>query len=386
MLIIRGRHYLNGEVYDFHLADGLIQGMTSPANGRDVLGSEHYWVAPGLIDIQVNGYKGHDFCCSDVKVDDVIAVAKKLTSAGVTAFCPTVATNSYAAMESSVRTIALACETNSLARERIITIHLEGPYISPVDGPRGCHPLEHVRNPDWEEFTKLQMGAGGRIGLVTLAPELPGALEFISKARKTGVVIAIGHHAATREQINAAVAEGAVLCTHLGNGAHSQLPRHPNYIWEQLANDALVASIIVDGHHLPPAVVKSFCRVKGPSRLILISDIVAPAGLPPGEYQLMGLDVEVMEDKSIRRSGTPYLAGSSLRLSDAIDNVMRFAGIPLGDAVTMATANPARLLSVDQHHGFLGIGGPADLIVLGTLHGRCDLALTIAGGEVCYQA
>jgi N-acetylglucosamine-6-phosphate deacetylase len=385
MIIVRGRHYLDGEVYDFHLADGVIKAVNSPGDGGDVLGGEDYWVAPGLIDIQVNGYHGHDFCSGDATVGDVVAVAEKLVDAGVTAFCPTVTTNSYGAMESSLRAIALACETNDLARERILTIHMEGPYISPVDGPRGAHPLEHVRNPDWEEFSRLQSAAGGRIGLVTLAPEMPNALEFMSKARKAGVLIGIGHHAATREQINAAVAAGAVLSTHLGNGAHKQLPRHNNYLWEQLANDALMASIIVDGHHLPPAVVKSFYRAKGPGRLILISDVVSAAGLPPGEYQLMGLDIEVMADSSVRLSGTPYLAGSTLRLCDAIGNVLRLAGANLGEAITMATVNPARLLGLGGGHGFLRIGGPANLILL-RADRRYELALTIAGGKVCYQS
>ncbi len=385
MVIVRGRHYLTGELYDFHLEDGLIQAIASPASGANVMGGADCWVAPGLIDIQVNGYQGHDFCSGNTTVDDVVAVAEELASAGVTAFCPTVTTNSYVAMETSLQALALACEKNELARERILTIHLEGPYLSPVDGPRGAHPLDYVRNPDWDEFTKLQKAASGRIGLVTVAPELPNALEFISKARKAGVLVAIGHHAATREQINAAVAAGAVLSTHLGNGAHNQLPRHHNYIWEQLANDALMASIIVDGHHLPPAVVKSFFRVKGTNRLILISDIVSPAGLAPGKYELMGLSVEVVADNSVRLSGTPYLAGSALRLCDAINNVIRFAGASLSDAISMATTNPARLLGLDRSHGFLRIGGPANLILL-RADRQYELALTIAGGKVCYQS
>jgi N-acetylglucosamine-6-phosphate deacetylase len=386
MTRVRGRHYLNGEVYDFHLEDGLIRAIGNPAGDGDVLGGEDCWVVPGLIDIQVNGFNGHDFCSGEVTVDDVVGVAEEIVTAGVTAFCPTVATNSSAAVESSVRAIALACEKNRLARERILGIHLEGPYISPTDGPRGVHPLEHVRDPDWEEFTRFQDAAGGRIRLVTLAPELPNALEFISRARKAGIVVGIGHHTATREQINAAVSAGAVLATHLGNGAHDQLPRHHNYIWEQLANDALMASIIVDGHHLPPAVVKSFYRVKGPHRLILISDAISAAGLPPGNYRLMGSDISVVENGLVRLSGTPYQAGSTLKLCDAIHNVMHFAGAAFSDAVRMATENPARLLGVDRDCGCLRVGARADITLLRFSLTMCKLALTVAGGQVCYQA
>lgn len=384
MIIVRGRHYLNAEIYDFHLADGSIKAISRPTNHRDVLGGEDYWVAPGLIDIQINGYAGHDFCSENTTVDDVVAVAEKIVDAGVTAFCPTVTTNSYAALELSLRAIAMACERSDVARERILAIHLEGPYISPTDGPRGAHPLEHVRNPDWDEFTRLQRAADGHIGLVTLAPELPNALDFISKARKAGVVIAIGHHTATREQIHAAVAAGAALSTHLGNGTHGQLPRHHNYLWEQLANDALLASIIVDGHHLPPAVVKSFYRVKGPGRLILISDAISATGLIPGNYQLMGQDIEVMEDGSIQLIGTPFLGGSTVKLCDAIRNVVDFAEASLSDAITMATVNPARLFGVDRDHGFLRIGDPANLILL-QADDQYELALTVASGNVCYQ-
>ncbi len=306
-LTIRGRHYLNGELYDFCLAEGILQAIEPPHAGRQVSGGEGYWVAPGLLDLQVNGYAGYDFCSAEITPAEVAAVAHKLAEAGVTGFCPTVTTNAFPVMAAGLRAIAQACEQSAAARERILAVHLEGPYLAPEDGPRGAHPREHVRLPDWEEFTRLQAAAGGRIGLITLAPELPGALEFIAQARASGVRVALGHHAANREQLHAAVAAGAGLSTHLGNGAHAQLPRHPNYIWEQLANDALLASIIVDGHHLPPAVVKTIYRTKGPQRLILVSDAVWVAGLPPGRYRFMGLEVDLWPDQSVHLAGTPCL-------------------------------------------------------------------------------
>jgi N-acetylglucosamine-6-phosphate deacetylase len=385
VLTIRGRHYLTGDVCDIHLAGGLIQDIVPPMDNGAPIGGDEYWVAPGLLDIQVNGYRGHDFCSKSIAADEVVAVAEKLTEAGVTGFCPTVTTNTYAAMEASVRAIADAYDRSPLARERILGIHLEGPYISPLDGPRGAHPRDHVRHPDWDEFMRLQEAARGHIKVVTIAPELPGALSFIHKACRVGVVIALGHHAATREQIHAATVAGAILCTHLGNGAHSQLPRHPNYIWDQLAHDGLMASIIVDGHHLPPAVVKCFYRIKGSSRLILVSDAISAAGLSPGRYQFMGMDIQVMEDESVRLSGTPYLAGSTLKLCKAVTNMMRLSGASLAEAITMAASNPARLLGMDRERGFLRVGQRADLILLRESAGYLDLMLTVAGGQVCYQ-
>ncbi len=385
MLTIRGRHYLTGDVKDFCLSHGLIQAIRQPSEASAPAVRDVDWVAPGLIDIQVNGYHGNDFCRADVTVEQVVAAARELADAGVTSFCPTVTTNSFASMESGLRSIARAWETSELARGRILGIHLEGPYISPDDGPRGAHPREYVRAPDWDEFSRLQVAAGGQIRIVTLAPELPNALDFIERATRAGLVVALGHHAATRDQIDAAVEAGAVLCTHLGNGAHSLLPRHPNYLWEQLSHDALMASLIVDGHHLPPAVVKSFYRIKGVARLILVSDSISVAGLPPGEYKLMGLDIQLKEDGSVWLSGTPYLAGSVLRLCDAINYTVRFSGAPLAEAITMATTNPARLLGVQRERGSLTIGTRADLALFRGAPGQLELVATVSGGEICYR-
>ena len=378
-----GRHYLTGEVCDIETADGVIRAIAPVAGSASAVGTA--WLAPGLIDIQVNGYEGINFCSAAVTPDEVVAAAQKLANAGVTAFCPTVTTNAPTATEASVRAIARACAISEIARQRILAIHLEGPYISPLDGPRGAHPREHVRNPDWAELTRLQEAAGGRIGIITLAPELPGALEVIAKASHAGIVVALGHHAATREQIKAAVHAGAVLSTHLGNGAHIKLPRHNNYIWEQLAHDGLLASIIVDGHHLPPAVVKCFYRAKEQQRLILISDAIQAAGLPAGTYSLMGKAVEVREDGFVSLVGTPYLAGSVLKLCDAVGNVMEFAGASFADAIVMATANPARLLGVERERGSLRVGALADVTVWRAEGGRYRLVQTIAGGEVGYE-
>lgn len=384
--IVRGRHYLSGELSDLWLDSGEIQSIRAVGKELAALGGEEYWIAPGLVDLQVNGYRGHDFCSGELTPGDVAAAAQDLAEAGVTAFCPTVTTGAFETMAVALDAVARACEESAAARERIVGIHLEGPYISPEDGPRGAHPRAHVRVPDWAEFKRLQDAAGGRIRVITLAPELPGAIEFIAQAAKAGLVVALGHHAAPAEAIEAAVAAGAVLSTHLGNGAHSVLPRHPNYIWEQLANDALCASIIADGHHLGAAVVKSFYRVKGARRLILVSDAVAAAGMPAGEYQLMGQKIDVKADGSVHLAGTPYLAGSVLKLADAVPNMMRLAGASFGEAVEMASTNPARLLGLGDGRGDLAAGGRADLTVFSVREGQVQLAATVCRGELCYRA
>ncbi|HEU5318287.1 MAG TPA: amidohydrolase family protein, partial [Chloroflexota bacterium] len=348
---LRGRHYETGSVVELTVDGGKIASV-APSSGES-----QTWLAPGLFDSQVNGFGGKDLNADDTSPEEVAAVMRLLWEAGVTRFCPTVTTHSYERMSNSLRAIARACETDPQVKHASVTLHIEGPYISSEDGPRGAHPRDHARPPDWDEFRRFQDAAGGRIGYVTLAPELPGAPELIAKLTRENVVVSLGHHAGSSDQIRAAVDAGAAHCTHLGNGAHAQLPRHPNYIWDQLAEDRLTAGIIADGHHLPPAVVKTFVRAKGLDRTILVSDAIAAAGLPPGRYGgNKGQAWEITETGRIQLAGTPYLAGSGLRLHQGVGNTVRFAGISLAESVKLASENPARRFGVHRSYGRLEPG------------------------------
>jgi N-acetylglucosamine-6-phosphate deacetylase len=219
--------------------------------------------------------------------------------------------------------------------------------------------------------------------MVTLAPERPGALDFIQRLRTAGVVVAIGHTDATEADIDAAVQAGAQLCSHLGNGAHAVLPRHRNYIQKQLATDDLLASIIVDGHHLTDYFVQNVVRCKGPERVILITDAMAAAAAPPGIYRLGEVLAEARPEGVVRLPGTPYLAGSALTLERAVDNVRHFARISLSCALAMATGQP-RLLWPDLPGG-LAPGAPADIVVLRD-GPRLEVLETIVAGETAYSA
>jgi N-acetylglucosamine-6-phosphate deacetylase len=240
--------------------------------------------------------------------------------------------------------------------------HLEGPYISPDDGPRGAHPVRWVRSPDLDEFQRFQEAARGNIRLVTLAPEWPAAPRFIETLVREGIVVSIGHTRATSDEIAAAVSAGATLSTHLGNGAHAILPRHPNYIWDQLADDRLAASFIVDGIHLAPAFLKVALRAKGLERSLLVTDAVMPAGCAPGQYKLGEVDVELHPDGSVRLQGGTRLAGSALRMDRALQNVMQIAGLNLREAITLATRNPARIGRIASRQRGLNPGERADLV------------------------
>jgi N-acetylglucosamine-6-phosphate deacetylase len=302
-------------------------------------------LAPLLLDLQLNGYGGTDFSRAETLTPErVRRLTRTMWAHGVGRFVPTIVTSSHDATRASLRALAAAAVDADLAGS-IVGVHLEGPVISPHDGPRGAHPLEHVRAPSVQEFDAWQEAARGLVRIVTLAPEVPGAIAFIGELRARGVLVAIGHTDASAADIAAAVRAGARLSTHLGNGTHARLPRHPNHLWDQLADDALSASLIVDGFHLDAPVVKVMVRAKGAERCVLITDAAPVAGLPPGRYTFAGAEVESTVDGAIRLSGTPYLAGSAVTLPRAIANTVRFAGVGLASAIDMASTQPARLLA-----------------------------------------
>jgi N-acetylglucosamine-6-phosphate deacetylase len=225
-------------------------------------------------------------------------------------------------------------------------IHLEGPWLSPEDGPRGAHLREHIRPPDWDEFCRLQEAAGGKIRLVTLAPEHEGALQVIEQLVKSNVVVALGHTAATSLRIREAIKAGAKLSTHLGNGSHAVLPRHNNYFWEQLAADELWASIICDGFHLPRNLARCILRVKTPERIVLTCDAGSLAGLPPGKYREWGQNLEIAPEGKIVIPGTSYLAGSWVFTDACISWLTATGEVGLRDAIDMATIRPRQLLGL----------------------------------------
>lgn len=316
---------------------------------------------PGLLDLQVNGWGGVDFGADTLTIDQVRMVVRRLQWDGVTQFLPTLTTAAPARLETALRNLATAALEPDL-RPALPGFHLEGPFISPEDGPRGAHPLEHCRPPDWALFERWQAAAGGNIRLLTLAPELPGACEFIQKAVATGVRVAIGHTAARRPEILAAIAAGATLATHLGNAAHDRLQRHHNYVYDLLGDDRIAASLILDGHHLPPHLAKIFIRAKGIDRIVLISDAVKHAGMRPGIYEGFGQQVEVRADGFVGVVGQPRLAGSGLALRLGVENAMRFADVDLAAAIDAATIQPARLMGWDRELGRLAPGCMANIV------------------------
>ena len=295
---------------------------------------------PGLFDLQVNGFGGVDFNNPFTTPDDVWRVIDKMRMTGVTRFLPTLGTSSFERFASCAKTLTRT------RHPAIAGLHMEGPYISPDDGPRGAHPRQHVIAASIDDFLRRQEAAAGQIILVTLAPEAQGAIELIEHLVDSRIRAAIGHTAGSPEQIRDAVKAGATLSTHLGNGCAMQLPRHPNFIWEQLATDDLLASFIVDGHHVPPATLKAMVRAKTPQRTLLVTDAVAAAGCVPGTYELNGEQVVLSEDGRVFQPGAPWLAGAAITLDRAVANTVKFTGLALDEVLPMASSQPAKYLGV----------------------------------------
>ncbi|HXP86941.1 MAG TPA: N-acetylglucosamine-6-phosphate deacetylase [Bryobacteraceae bacterium] len=354
------------------------------------------WLAPGFIDLQVNGFAGVDFNSlhashEEVAGAEIARALRAMFSTGVTRCFPTLITAAPEHLLAALRNLARARDTVPEGAA-IEGFHMEGPHISPEDGPRGAHPQRWVRPPDFAEFQRWQEASRGAIRLVTVAPEWPGMPRYIERVVSEGTAVAIGHTRATREQIQDAVGAGATLSTHLGNGADPAPPKF-NYIFDQLAEDRLAASFIVDGHHLSASFLRAALRAKGVDRSILITDAVAPAMSLPGPYRLGEVEVELREDRRVVLKGGDRLAGSSLRMDAAISKVMRTAGLSLTEACAMATINPARVGRIAGRQRGLRPGERSDLVRFRVAEddlpgkpGRLQVIETYLNGERVFAA
>lgn len=355
---IEARHYLDGRWVEVVLERATIASVI-PSDGPVDTGVDDDWIAPAFWDIQNNGRWGHSFSDGDLTIDHVVQIVRAQAALGTARMCPTLITAPLPDLLHGLRTIGAACEQDREIAARVAGIHLEGPFLSEQDGYRGAHPAAAIRDPDWDLFREWQDASGGRIALITLAPERPRSMEFIREAAGSGVAVAIGHTAADGPTLRAAVDAGARLSTHLGNGIASMLPRHPNPIWEQAGCDELSASFIADGHHVGLSTLRVLARAKGPGRTILVSDASPLAGLPPGLHGEWAVD----PSGKIVVAGTPYLAGSNQGLEVGVRNLLEATGWPLFEVLAAATTNPARLLG--RHEPRLDVGKPANLLVFG---------------------
>jgi N-acetylglucosamine-6-phosphate deacetylase len=332
---------------------------------------EGSFLAPAFIDVQVNGFAGVDYNSASTPPDEIERSIGVIHSTGVARFFPTVITGPADDMAAALRNLA------GIKNSAIAGFHVEGPHLSPEEGPRGAHPLPSIRKPDVAEYRRWQDATDGRIRIVTVSPHWPEAPAYIESLVTDGVTVSIGHTHANEQEIANAVTAGAEMSTHLGNAAHAMIRKQPNYIWEQLAEDRLTASFIADGIHIQRAFLKSCIRAKGIERSVLVTDASSPAGAAPGRYYLGAQAVDLTAEGRVVLAGTDRLAGSALRMNEGIENLMRLAQLSLRDAVRMATANPARMGKVPSG---LRIGAPADLVLFRVGRG-IEIEATYRDGE-----
>ena len=357
----------SGRPVHITISDGKIESITHGGGfGRTDHGSHSSIIGPTLFDIQVNGGNGINLQGPKTKPEDVLDLTRFLASWGVSKWVPTLTSNTFKNMEHCCRVMADAMQHEEVARA-VPGIHLEGPFLSPLDGPRGAHTKRHLRKPSLRDFDTLNKASGRNVLYTTVAPELPRAIPFIEGLVKRGVTVALGHHNANADDIARAADAGARMCTHLGNGLATEIDRHQNPLWPQLADDRLAAALIADLHHLPPPMLKTMVRIKGPENVILNSDAVRAAGLKPGTYPhhsgVKGMTVELLPSGRINLSGTNLLSGSGLMLLHGVLNATRETDMTLEQAFKSASDIPAEVLGVKADFGTIRPGAVANLIV-----------------------
>jgi N-acetylglucosamine-6-phosphate deacetylase len=378
---LKALHYETLQPVRIDVEEGLIAGITNLIQEASASGLAI--AAPGLIDNQVNGYAGVDFSGENLSTEEVARATRALWDSGVTTYLPTLITNTAENLIRNFGILADSCAHNEV-RLSVPGFHLEGPWLSKLEGFRGCHREDQLSYPDISQLISFQNAAKGGIIQVTLAPELPGAIEMINYCRMNGILSAIGHSNASGDEIGRACQNGATLSTHLGNGCANLIHRHQNPIWPQLAEEQLIPTLIADGHHLSPEELKVFLQVKGKERIILTSDITYLAGMPAGKYQFAGAEVILTEDGRLRSADQDCLAGASLPLLKGVENMMRFTGCSLGSAINMASGNVANVFGWNDR-GALDPGRRADLLLLNFDGDHLSLKTTFLAGKVVYE-
>ena len=365
---------------DITIRDGRITSIEPAGNGRADAGSKHHIIGPTLFDIQVNGCGGVDLQSDTVVPEDLRRITDKLAARGVSHWVPTLITLPQDQLERALAVFAQALE-DPVVKRAVPGFHVEGPYISPEDGPRGAHTRAYVRTPSLREFDRWQKAAQGKILYITLAPEVSGAIPFIKGVVQRGVTVSLGHHAATADQIARAADAGATMCTHLGNGCAATMHRHHNHLWPQLADSRLTCSLIADLEHLPETVLKVFTRALGPDRIILTSDVVHLAGLRPGRYTFAGTDVELLPTGRIRLAGTDLLAGSTLMLINGVLNIARATDMTLAQSWASASTVPAKAFRMRGIGTTPRPGTKANVVLLDADHAKPYIKLIYINGH-----
>ncbi|MGL1890518.1 MAG: hypothetical protein OCD02_02775 [Spirochaetaceae bacterium] len=376
-ILVCGKSIFSGRSIEVSIVDGIVASVSE----CEEMGN---YLSPGFFDLQLNGYISLDYS-TNLAVEQVEKLIRKIASSGTTKHLPTIITNTEEQIISSIKHIMKAKNSSSIVNNAIPGFHIEGPFISSKDGARGVHNPKHIRRADLDEFLRWQDAAEGLIKIVTLSPEDDGAIEFIHEINKRGVIPAIGHTAVSGEFIDRAIDAGAKLSTHIGNGCPAFIPRLDNFVWKQISDDRLSASLISDGFHLPSEVLKSFSRIKQLGNTILVSDAAALAGNPPGLYKWGDMDIRIFNDGHMGLNNTTNLAGASLLLDRCISNMTDKTDFSLEESVMCATTNPSRLCDFPIWNNEPIVGETANLTSFNMINNKLNIGKTIYQNDILFN-
>ncbi|WP_349407681.1 N-acetylglucosamine-6-phosphate deacetylase [Pseudalkalibacillus sp. SCS-8] len=379
--IVSGKVYVGENGFkrtNLHIEDGQIESMDLQIPNHTIIQLEaNDKVLPGRIDGHIHGTHGFDVM--DARIEALEGIASALPSEGTTSFLPTTMTAADLDLEKALCTLQeYIASHNTRGKAEVIGIHLEGPFISP--DKIGAQNPNYVQKPDLARFSHWNERAGNQIKVVTVAPEIEGALPFIEAITKRNVVASIGHSNGTYEEVQKGLAAGASQFTHLYNGMRGMHHREPGVVGAAFLCRDILTEIITDGLHSAPEMVHFAYELKGRENLLMITDSMRAKCLNDGVYELGGQNVRVNGDKATLEDGT--LAGSVLTMQSAFMNMKTFTGANLEDLIHMTSINPAKQYGVYDRKGSIDIGKDADLIILDE---NDDLKMTICRGQIAYS-
>ena len=373
--VICGLHFATGEAVEIRWEHGLIQSVTSakPSNTTDV------WIAPALVDLQINGYGGIDFQQDNLSADELLTAVHHLNAAGCTRFLLTLITDDWARLISRLRHLRQLRDTTPALRHAIAGWHVEGPFLSAEPGFCGAHDPALMMDPTPAHLRELRDATGSDPLLITLAPERRNALDAIEQAVGLGITVSLGHTNASAEILAEAVRRGATAFTHLGNAIPRDLDRHDNILWRVFETPGLVASLIPDTTHVSPALFRLVHRALEGDSIYYTTDAMSAAGMEPGRYQLGRLNLEVGPDQIVRYPGRPNFAGSALRPIEGVFRAAKMLGCSWQKVWPRLSEIPTKLMGLPTG---LHVGAPADLCLLQiTEENELKKLRVIANGE-----
>lgn len=358
--IIEGIDYSRGDIVQFTIEKNII---TNYKQLDTIDYSSFEWIAPGMFDLHINGYGGIDFNDPNLTGADLHILREKLNKIGCSVILITLITNDCAQIEAQLKRIHQIKKSDPILDEFILGYHVEGPFISPNDGPRGAHNVKFVCAPNLEWILKWNQAVEGALKIVTISPEWLTDFTIVSEIKRHGIIVSIGHTDASKQQVQQAIEFGASMATHLGNGSSQLQDRHHSSYWNLLSDDRVMACFIADGQHLPQPVLTTFTNAKK-KKCIIVSDSSSSGGMPPGDYEtFIGGRVTISKNNRLHLTDTPeILAGSACTILDCVNTMVNYGILTQAEAWNAASFVPRNFID-SNYNSFFRVGDKADFVL-----------------------